>query len=173
MRRGFSPLQIGEGLSSPRRLRGAAGRVSFQSPSDRGGPFKHPQRIALRSHPKFQSPSDRGGPFKWTEAPPIVIVLVCFSPLQIGEGLSRAMRANCACRTGLFQSPSDRGGPFKPAQSNQKHKTAVVSVPFRSGRAFQGYSGFMRTSFPTACFSPLQIGEGLSSGTRESNGGTC
>ena len=137
MRRGFSPLQIGEGLSSPRRLRGAAGRVSFQSPSDRGGPFKHPQRIALRSHPKFQSPSDRGGPFKWTEAPPIVIVLVCFSPLQIGEGLSRAMRANCACRTGLFQSPSDRGGPFKPAQSNQKHKTAVVSVPFRSGRAFQ------------------------------------
>ena len=160
----FSPLQIGEGLSRKQKVSGKSRWCSFQSPSDRGGPFKGTAGSCGRAfRPLVSVPFRSGRAFQGRACWSASFTGLCFSPLQIGEGLSswrkveftrgparfsplqigeglsRQVRHRRDGRHNPFQSPSDRGGPFKGIAGPIDDLQGFVSVPFRSGRAFQGH----------------------------------
>ena len=109
----------------------------FQSPSDRGGPFKTLKADSEQVLVYVSVPFRSGRAFQEECLHKLTRYYCRFSPLQIGEGLSREATDESTRPSEAFQSPSDRGGPFKEQPADD------------FGAELHG-------------FSPLQIGEGLS-----------
>jgi hypothetical protein len=182
---GFNPLQVGGRHIRPGRHARAMASARFQSPSSRGShiragrlhsrggvvsvsipfksgkPYQANREVAHLIIALFQSPSSRGSHIRASPRTGGLQFPLCFNPLQVGEAISGVRLTAVRRSSSVFQSPSSRGSHIRPQRGARMQCKLFVSIPFKSGKPYQGSRPFAMSS-SSGSFNPLQVGEAIS-----------